>query len=224
MNNLISSNELTMSSREIAELLNKTHSNIKISAQRMAERGTIAVQGSRFIHNGNEYTEYFLNKRDSLILVAQNSPEFTAVLVDRWQELESKQLQPTLPSNYIEALESLIASEKEKAVLNEQLQIAQPKIAFVDNYTQADTGSKGFREVAKLLKIKEKDFRSFLVDKKIMYRLAGNWTAYANHIDTGRFEVVTGETNGHIHNTTKFTGKGIEWIAGLYAQHKISEK
>lgn len=82
---------LTMTSREIADLVGKQHSNIKISADRLSEKGvigTLAVQ--EFTHNGNKYTEYLLNKRDSLILVAQNCPEFTARIVDRWQELESK--------------------------------------------------------------------------------------------------------------------------------------
>lgn len=93
MNSLVSldkSAPMTMSTREIAELLGKAHSNIKISAERMQATGvigTLAVQ--EFEHNGNTYTEYLLEKRDSLILVAQNSPEYTARIVDRWQELES---------------------------------------------------------------------------------------------------------------------------------------
>lgn len=126
--NLITSNQLTMSTREIAELLGKAHTNIKISADRLAEKGTIALQGSTFEHNGNEYIEFLLNKRDSLILVAQNSPEFTAAIVDRWQELEAQTQPPApqLPQNYLEALEQLVEKEK--------LLIAQaPKVAFVDN-------------------------------------------------------------------------------------------
>ncbi len=92
MNSLIATNSesLTMSSREIAVLLGKTHTNIKISAERLAEKGTIALQGFTFDHNGNDYVGYNLKKRDTLILVAQNCPEFTALIVDRWQELESK--------------------------------------------------------------------------------------------------------------------------------------
>lgn len=82
--------DLKMSTREIASLIKKSHSNIKISAERMAAGGTLALQESKFTHNGNEYTEYLLNKRDSTVLVAQNCPEFTAKLVDRWHELEVK--------------------------------------------------------------------------------------------------------------------------------------
>lgn len=116
---------LTMSTREIAQLLNKQHSNIKVSAERLAEKGTIALQGSDFEHNGNTYTEYLLNKRDTLILVAQNCPEFTAAIVDRWQELE-KQQAPRLPQTFAEALQ--LAADQAK-----QLELAAPKVAFVDN-------------------------------------------------------------------------------------------
>lgn len=90
--NLVPSNQsITMTSREIADLIGKQHSNIKISAERLAESGVIGTLASQeFSHNGNSYTEYLLNKRDSLILVAQNCPEYTAAIVDRWQELEQQ--------------------------------------------------------------------------------------------------------------------------------------
>lgn len=133
--NLITSNQLTMSTREIADLLGNLHANVKVSARRLAEKGTIALHESEFEHNGNKYYEYLLNKRDSLILVAQNSPEFTAAIVDRWQELESKSQTPQtpqLPKNYLEALEHLVEKEK--------LLIAQaPKVAFVDNLVTRHT-------------------------------------------------------------------------------------
>ena len=91
MNLVPSNSSLTMTSREIADLIGKQHSNIKISAERLAESGVIGTLASQeFSHNGNSYTEYLLNKRDSLILVAQNCPEYTAAIVDRWQELEQQ--------------------------------------------------------------------------------------------------------------------------------------
>jgi phage regulator Rha-like protein len=82
----------TMSSREIAELIEKRHDNIKVSADRLVEKGIISTPAvQEFNHNGNTYTEYLFTKRDSLVLVAQNCPEFTARIVDRWQELEANQ-------------------------------------------------------------------------------------------------------------------------------------
>lgn len=114
-----------MSTREIADLIDKAHTNIKISAERLASHGVIATLAAQeFTHNGNKYTEYLLSKRDSLILVAQNSPEFTARIVDRWQELESKQ-QFQIPQTLPEAL-------RLAADLADQLEQAKPKLAVYD--------------------------------------------------------------------------------------------
>ncbi|MCT6344299.1 phage antirepressor KilAC domain-containing protein, partial [Escherichia coli] len=106
---------------------------------------------------------------------------------------------------------------EQKAVLENQLAIAAPKAEFVDNYVEA-SGLMGFREVAKLLGIKETDFRLFLLENGIMYRLAGKMTPYSHHLDAGRFSVKTGEAgNGHAFTQVKFTPKGVQWIAGLLA-------
>jgi phage regulator Rha-like protein len=127
MNLIIKQSNLTMSTRDIAVLLSKQHSNIKVSAERLAEKGTIALQETQYQDQQNKqfYTEYLLTKRDSLVLVAQNCPEFTAAIVDRWQELEAQHA-PRLPQTFAEALQ--LAADQAK-----QLELAAPKIAFVDN-------------------------------------------------------------------------------------------
>ena len=210
--------ELTMSSREIAELLNKTHGNIKISAQRLADKGTIALQRSNYDHNGNNYFEYLLNKRDSFVLVAQNSPEFTAAIVDRWQELELSTQAAALPNfnNPVEAARAWADEAEQKQVAHKALELAAPKIAFVDNYVES-SGSKTFREVCKMLMAKEGPFRAFLNEQDIMYKLNGSWVPYQNHIDAGRFEVKTGANNDHAFTQSRFTPKGFEYIAGKWA-------
>ena len=127
MNILAQNQTLTMGTREVAKLLNKNHSDIKRSAKRLHGAGILTqpVAESEFTHNGNTYKEYRLQKRDCLILVAQNSPEFTAAIVDRWQELESRQ-QPQLPQTFAEALQ--LAADQAR-----QLELAAPKVKFVDN-------------------------------------------------------------------------------------------
>ncbi|MGL4754511.1 MAG: hypothetical protein ACRCXB_19225 [Aeromonadaceae bacterium] len=72
---ILGNQQLTMGTREIAEMLGKRHDNIKASAQRLIESGVILTPAlQEFGHRGNTYTEYRMNKRDSLILVAQNCP------------------------------------------------------------------------------------------------------------------------------------------------------
>ena len=235
MNQLINSDNLTMSSREIAELTGKQLSHIHRDFKSMAQDLGFYCENTFLMPSPNmdqgftyEMDEQkriktiFLNRELTLTLVSGYSAKLRNAIIKRWQELESKQLQPALPANYIEALESLISSEKEKAVLSEQLQIAKPAVEFVEKYTQADSGSKGFRQVAKILKANERIFREFLIDMMIMYKSKSGWMAYQRHVDAKRFEVITGEKNSHIYNEVLFTGKGIEWVAGLWAIELIA--
>lgn len=81
----------TMSSREIAELVESRHDNVKRAIERLAERGVIDVPPMEEYPDtlGRKAAEYRIGKRDSYVIVAQLCPEFTARLVDRWQVLEA---------------------------------------------------------------------------------------------------------------------------------------
>jgi len=95
--NLITSTAPTMSSQEIADLVGSRHDDVKRSIDRLVTRGVISqppmADGPKS-GNGVVVQEYHVCKRDSFIVVAQLSPEFTAALVDRWQELEDQAARP----------------------------------------------------------------------------------------------------------------------------------
>ena len=174
MKELISNNELTMSSREIAEFTGKRHDHVMRDIKKMLlelyPAGAPNFGGSYLSEQGKELPLFNLDRDHTDCLLTGYNTKARMAVIRRWKELEGKQLQPALPANYIEALESLVASEKEKELLNEQLQEAAPKVEFVDKYVQASSGSKTFREVCKILKVKENVFRAFLVENKIMYK------------------------------------------------------
>lgn len=162
---------------------------------------------------------YRFPKREACLMAMSYSYELQAKVFDRMTELESQSM-PQVPKTMAQALR-LAADQAEQIERQEAaLALAAPKVEFVDRYVQADTGAKGFRQVAKLLQAKEPEFRQFLTDNKIMYKLGDEWTAYQNHIDAGRFEVKTGVAgNEHAYNSVKFTPKGIAWIAGEWGKH-----
>lgn len=220
-NSLLLGKVVTMSSREIAGLVKSKHSDVKRSADRLAAGGILSapLAHTPYIHeqNGQEYEEYWFNKRDSLVLVAQLSPEFTAAVIDRWQKLEEGSL---VPQSLPEALRLAADLAEEKQALESQLALAAPKVEFVDQYVIAK-GSMGFRSVCKLLKAKEPEFRLFLIDEKIIYRQDGQFTPYSTHTAAGRFEMKTGTNpnNQHAFRQARFTPKGIQWVAGLWADH-----
>ncbi|HGK4815559.1 TPA: phage antirepressor KilAC domain-containing protein [Yersinia enterocolitica] len=214
----LSHSVVTMSSREIAVLVNSKHSDVKRSAERLYAGGILTAPLAQFDfeHNGNRYFEYRFNKRDSLVLVARLSPEFTAAVVDRWQELEQNLIPQTLP----EALRLAANLAEEKQQLENQLSIAAPKAEFVDQYVKAN-GYLTFRQVAKLLNAREPEFRQFLLDNHIMYRLNGMLSPRQYHSDLGRFEVKTGTNtvNNHAFAQSRFTPKGVKWVGGLWAEY-----
>ncbi|MEL7628713.1 phage antirepressor KilAC domain-containing protein [Pectobacterium aroidearum] len=223
----VNDQSMSMTSLEIADLVEKRHDNVKRTIETLIEKGVItSPQIEEKPTAGRPMSIYVFEgeqgKRDSIVVVAQLSPEFTAKLVDRWQELEKSINQPIrIPQTLPEALRLAADLAEQKAQLETKLAIAAPKAEFVDSYVEA-SGSMGFRETAKLLKVKETDFRLFLIDHNIMYRLAGKLTPYAPHISAGRFTVKTGEAdNGHAFTQVKFTPKGIQWIAGLLAVANI---
>lgn len=81
---------LTMSSREIAQVVESRHDNVKRTMETLFGKGLIAFTQTEEKTAGRPGTVYRVCKRDSYVVVAQLSPEFTARLVDRWQELEAQ--------------------------------------------------------------------------------------------------------------------------------------
>ncbi|HBS4030063.1 TPA: Rha family transcriptional regulator [Klebsiella pneumoniae] len=86
-----------MNSIDIAGLVGSRHDSVKRAIERLAAAGVISqppMEDGEKSANG-VVTKVFIfegekGKRDSIIVVAQLSPEFTARLVDRWQELETQ--------------------------------------------------------------------------------------------------------------------------------------
>lgn len=200
---------LTMSSREVADLIGRSHTNIKISAERLSKSGVIGTLAPQeFEHKGNKYYEYLLTKRDSLILVAQNCPEFTARIVDRWQELESKQPAPqfNIPKTLPEAL-------RLAADLADQLEQAKPKLAVYD--LLADTkGDVNTTIVAKELGTTANKLNQFLRDSGVKWLNADLPKAgYESW-----FNVVALEANGGIRHQCLVTPKGQLEIAKLWSE------
>lgn len=219
---------VTMSSREIAELTGKRHDNVALICRQLIETGgcpEIQETPCRHPQNGQTYTEYRLCKRDSLVLVARLSPEFTADIVDRWMALEAHQAQ-RIPQTYGEALrlaadqhDQIQAQQRQIHEKDQELTVARPKAEFVDRYVEG-TGLKSFRQVCKILSAKENRFRAFLKDKRVMYRMGKEWVPFAEHVNAGRLSMKTDQArNGHTYCAARFTPKGVTWVSHLWDEH-----
>lgn len=212
------SSVLTMSSREIADLVESRHDSVKRTIERLQDKGLIQLTPMVEVKNhlGQVVTEYQLIKRDSYVVVAQLSPEFTARLVDRWQELESKQM-PQIPQTLSEALR--LAADQAEQIERQNLLIEQqrPKVEFVQRYVEVGT-TKSLRETAKILRVPERAMIDCLVGDGLLFRQSGNLLPYQKYHVKGLFDVKTGTTEyGHNYTQTRVTSKGIEYIASRYA-------
>ena len=213
---------LTMSSREIAELCEKEHRHVARDIEVMFEQLEINPKGYVQIwthpQNGQSYREFMLPKDLTLTLVAGYSVKLRKRIIDRWLELENQQ-NPTalLPQNYLQALEQLVVSEKEKQALALENKTMKPKANFVDLYVDIGT-TKSLRETAKILNMPEKAMIAALERDKALYRQSGNLIPYSDKQSRGLFTVKTGTAeHGHNFTQTRVTSKGIQWIAQRYA-------
>jgi len=218
---------VTMSSREIATLVEKLHKNVCADIRKMLEDLGEDVLGFQRIYldsMNREQSEFLLNRELTDVLLVGYSAVLRRTVLARWRELEAIVATPQfqVPTTLSGALR--LAAEQAETIEAQALALtaAAPAIEFVAKYADS-TGLKGFRQVCKLLGAKENEFREFLLNKKIMYRLGGEWVPHAAHMDTGRFVVKAGtsDVSGHAFNSAKFTPKGVQWVAGEYAKHNL---
>lgn len=145
-----SGNAATITSREIAELVEKRHDNVKRTIETLAGQGVIkspqieeiptaTKPGAAYRFTGEQ------GKRDSIVVVAQLSPQFTARLVDRWQELEERAANTKLPAikdpriaALVEVLVRQDCIEQEQARQATEVARLQEDLAVVEARTQPE--------------------------------------------------------------------------------------
>lgn len=90
---ILDSKEPTMSSKQIAELLDLRHDNVKRTMERLLDRGVInftPMEENPTGQSGRPGTLYLVNEDDSITTVAQLSPELTARIVKEWRRLRGE--------------------------------------------------------------------------------------------------------------------------------------
>ncbi|EOX4257388.1 phage antirepressor KilAC domain-containing protein [Vibrio cholerae] len=209
--------EVTMSSREIAELTQSRHDNVKRSMERMSSKGVISFTPmvEPTIGGGKPTTIYHVNKRNSYVVVAQISPEFTAALVDRWQELENAN-QFRIPQSLPEALQLAADLAKQNEQVSRQLAIATPKAEFADQIALAKRGVL-LGQFAKSIGLGPVTLFRIMRELKILIPQGQNYNIpYQDFIDRGYFTIKQGtfETGEEtrISHTPLITGKGEIWL------------
>ncbi|HBN5194834.1 phage antirepressor KilAC domain-containing protein [Escherichia coli] len=223
MNELMNGNAIKMTSIEISELVGSRHDKVKQSIERMAARGVIRnppmvvfekINNLGLLRGVEAYVfEGEQGKRDSIIVVAQLSPEFTARLVDRWRELEEAAV--NIPKTLPEALRLAADLAEQKMQLENQLAIAAPKVEFADRVGEASGILIG--NFAKIVGIGPNKLFAWMRDHKILIASGSRRNVpMQEYMDRGYFTVKETAVNTNhgiqISFTTKITGRGQQWL------------
>ena len=197
---------LTMSSREIAELTGKNHFDVKRDIQNVLLQAEIDASKFAVIYRDSQnrnQSEYNLPKRECDLVVSGYSVKYRLAIIDRWQELETKQ-QFNIPQTLPEAL-------RLAADLADQLAIAAPKVAVYELLADRK-GDVSTTIVAKELSTTAIKLNRFLRDNGIKWLNADLPKAgYESW-----FNVVADVKNGHEFTQCLITPKGQLEIAELW--------
>lgn len=232
---VITKSTITMSSKDIAELVDSRHDNVRTSIERLANQGVITLPAmqEKPSEGGRPSKEYIFigeqGKRDSIIVVAQLSPEFTARIVDRWMELEraaNEHPSPQPESLHVAALENpdslrkLLLTYTERTIEAERKLVeAEPKIAFYDAVTQSDN-TFDMSVVAKIINRKGYGRNTIFAILRKHGILRSNNEPYQQYVNAGWFRLIEGKwtkPNGeeHTYYKTVVYQKGLEKIISL---------
>ncbi|EEC7400625.1 DNA-binding protein [Escherichia coli] len=177
MNTAIFNDKASMTSVEIAELVGSQHSDVKRSIERLVAKNIIRkppMAVSEKINNLGfkvQYEHYLFEgeqgKRDSIIVVAQLCPEFTARLVDRWRELEEQVRKPMSEIEMVAAMAlEAVRQQKRLDKMEEKVSHVAETVEQIKRGTIRD-GYAGYRQLVAKAGMSDAKCRNLVNDYQI---------------------------------------------------------
>jgi phage antirepressor YoqD-like protein len=224
MNIQISTPDLTMSSREIADLCEKRHDHILRDIEKMLQDiGDPKFGGSSFEH---EYTtaqnkrarEYRLPKDLTVTLITGYRADLRYKVIKRLEELES-QSQPAILSGPQLMAAALVEADATMRAQSVQIEEMREDVQAHERLTKAD-GSLSITDAAKNLGMRPKDLFQWMSRNGWIYKRAnGNyWLGYQSKCNQGLLEhkttiVLRPDGSEKITEQVRVTSKGLSILA-----------
>lgn len=204
MNNLMNldgvnnSSSPKMSSREIAEITGKRHDNVVRDIDKLNKcyenEGLLKVEEGYYTlpSTGNQqHREYRLSRIQTLDLMTGYNTELRIRVNRRWEELENKQVQKSLPGTFAEALrayadeveknEKLVGELKVKNVLIAEY---EPKVTYYDQIL-ASVDTITITQIAKDYGMSAQELNKLLHEQGIQYKQNKQWILYQKYAKLG---------------------------------------
>ena len=233
----------TMTSLEIAEVTGKRHDSILRDIRNILSQG---VDAHNFVET--YYTDksnrqqkcYTLTKKGCLILASGYDVILREKIINRWEELETKERnQYQVPQSFAEALmlaakqqeqieeqqRQLEANSKEIVELNGAIAEMEPKVTYVDMIL-ASKETVTTTQIAQDYGQSAKAFNVLLRNFGVQHKVGGQWVLYAKHLPFGYVQSDTfpivhkNGTNGTVMHT-KWTQKGRLFLYDELKKHNV---
>lgn len=224
-----SSQPLTMSSREIAELCDKRHDNVLRDIKNMLDalgEGLLNFEGTYYDGQGKVQKCFNLPRDLTMTLVTGYSIPLRKRVIDRWMELEQSQPKPAAidfsdPRMLLGVLTHL---QGEVARKDEVIAEQGTRLKKLDRLEGAQ-GSMCISDAAKTLGVERNFLFQFLFARKWIFKRAGNknWLAYdvirkAGHLEHDDHLYIDDLGRERVSTRVLVTAKGLVRIAELLEQ------
>jgi len=220
-------NQITMSSREIADLCEKQHDNVMRDIRKMIQdigQDALKFEGIYLDSYGREKPCFNLPKDLTVTLITGYRADLRYKVVKRLEQLES-QAQSFDPSKILEspaAMRGLLLTYTEKVIaLEAKVEDMQEDVAAHERLTKAD-GSLNTTEAAKNLGVRPKDLFDWLSHNGWIYKRpnGGTWLGYQVKCNQGLLEhktttVLRADGSEKITEQVRITAKGLSVLARL---------
>lgn len=232
LSNITPTTGTTMSTREIAELVEKRHDNVMRDTKTMFEALEISAlkfEGSYIGDNGKALLLYNLPRDLTMTLVTGYSIPYRKKVIDRLAELERFQNSPEAALSDPAKLRHLLLENVEKVLALEASVVElTPLAAAYEHLTRSD-GTMCLTDAAKILGMRPKDLFAWLQTNGWIYRRAGNghWVGRQPKVNVGyldhRLEEVTrSDGSTKITEQVRITAKGMAKLGEAFGQQAVA--
>lgn len=230
-------NQKGMTSLEIAEVTGKQHAHVMRDIRSLLSQGVSASNfglGSYTDANGQKRPLFNLTPKGCLILASGYDAVLRERIINRLEYLENGKKVIKTPQTYLEALEALVATEKEKEQLrieteqqqatiklqDKEIKEAAPKVNYYNNHLQS-VNTLTSTQIAKQIGMDAEKLHKKLKETNVIYRQSGQWLLHSPYSTWGlhstRTQTYT-RSDGSIGTNvyTVWTERGRRFIIALY--------
>ncbi|NHZ40091.1 phage regulatory protein/antirepressor Ant [Massilia aquatica] len=240
---LAASAPIVMPTREIAELTEKRHDNVKRDTKAMLiELGLdpLKFEGIYLDSLNRQQTEYLLDRELTDTLLTGYSAVLRRKVIARWHQLEKDAAPPSLPNfadpaaaarAWADEVEAKRTAEGKVHQLKHQVADQAPAVAGFNLIADA-SGSMCFRDAAANLKMRQCDLMDYLVSKKWIYERIGSegYKAYGDRLQALDLRYnsfpyeskTTGEPKTR--RQVRITNKGLTKLAAMITQDAVTKR